>query len=250
MVVGQASSEVMGGWAAALQRLIDRIRRHFERPEPRRRVGRFVAGLLSEVERRNGWQLAEHAGEATPDGMQRLLYQAKWDVDAVCADVGDYVAEHLGEPDAVLVVDESGIPKKGTKSAGVAPQYCGARNTVVNCQVGVFVAYVSTRGTALVDRELYLPKGWTEDRERCQEAGIPEQVGFACKQQLAAKMLARLVGRVPAGWVAADAVYGPDTWLRAWLEGRRLGYVLGIRAVDRVDVSPTRAAWSRSRPAS
>jgi hypothetical protein len=136
----------------------------------------------------------------------------------------------------VLVVDESGIPKKGTKSAGVAPQYCGARNTVVNCQVGVFVAYVSTRGTALVDRELYLPKGWTEHRERCPEAGIPEQVGFACKQQLAAKMLARLVGRVPAGWVAADAAYGPDTWLRAWLEGRRLGYVLGIRAVDRVDV--------------
>lgn len=168
--------------------------------------------------------------------MQRLLYQAKWDVDAVCADVGDYVAEHLGEPDAVLVVDESGIPKKGSKSAGVAPQYCGARNTVVNCQVGVFVAYVSTRGTALVDRELYLPKGWSEDRERCQEAGIPEQVGFACKQQLAAKMLARLVGRVPAGWGAADAVYGPDTWLRAWLEGRRLGYVLGIRAVDRVEV--------------
>ena len=115
----------------------------------------------------------------------------------------------------MLVVDESGIPKKGTKSAGVAPQYCGARNTVVNCQVGVFVAYVSTRGTALVDRELYLPKGWTEHRERCPEAGIPEQVGFACKQQLAAKMLARLVGRVPAGWVAADAVYGPDTWLRA-----------------------------------
>ena len=117
--------------------------------------------------------------------MQRLLYQAKWDVDAVCADVGDYVAERLGEPDAVLVVDESGVPKKGTKSAGVAPRYCGARNTVVNCQVGVFVAYVSTRGTALVDRELYLPKGWTEDRERCPEAGIPEQVGV--RMQAAAR---------------------------------------------------------------
>ena len=183
--------------------------------------------------------------------MQRLLYQAKWDVDAVCADVGDYVAEHLGEPDAVLVVDESGIPKKGSKSAGVAPQYCGARNTVVNCQVGVFVAYVSTRGTALVDRELYLPKGWSEDRERCQEAGIPEQVGFACKQQLAAKMLARLVGRVPAGWGAADPVcMGPtpgcgpgwkaDGWGTCWASERSTEW----------RSSPTRAMWSRSRPAS
>lgn len=182
--------------------------------------------------------------------MQRLLYQAKWDVDAVCADVGDYVAEHLGEPDAVLVVDESGIPKKGSKSAGVAPQYCGARNTVVNCQVGVFVAYVSTRGTALVDRELYLPKGWSEDRERCQEAGIPEQVGFACKQQLAAKMLARLVGRVPAGWGPRMRCMGPtpgcgpgwkaDGWGTRWASERSTEW----------RSSPTRAMWSRSRPAS
>jgi SRSO17 transposase len=110
-------------WTQALQRLIDRIGPCFQRPEPRRRVGRFVAGLLSGVERRNGWQLAEHAGEATPDGMQRLLYQAKWDADAVCAQVVDYVGEHLGTPEGVLVIDESGIPKKRTKSAGVAPQY-------------------------------------------------------------------------------------------------------------------------------
>jgi SRSO17 transposase len=145
--------------------------------------------------------LAEHAGEATPDGMQRLLYQAKWNPDAVCAEVADYVAEHLGEPTAVLVVDESGIPKKGTKSAGVAPQYCGARNTVVNCQVGVFVAYVAGRGTALIDRELYLPKVWTDDRRRCREAGIPEHVGFASKQQLAVRMLERWPGASrPGGW--------------------------------------------------
>jgi SRSO17 transposase len=236
MLVGQAPEDLICTWTQALQKLIDRIGVHFQRPEPRRRVGRFVAGLLGGVERCNGWQLAEHAGEATPDGMQRLLYQAKWDPDAVCADVADYVGEHLGEPSAVLVVDESGMPKKGTRSAGVAPQYCGARNTVVNCQVGVFVAYVSRLGTALVERELYLPKAWTDDRERCRGAGIPDHVGFACKQQLAVRMLERLVGRVPAAWVAADAVYGPDTWLRAWLEGRGLGYVLGIRAVDRVTV--------------
>jgi SRSO17 transposase len=234
MRAGQAPEDLITTWTQALSKLIDRIGPHFQRPEPRRRVGRFVAGLLSDLERRNGWQLAEHAGEATPDGMQRLLYQAKWNPDAVCADVADYVAEHLGEPTAVLVVDESGIPKKGTKSAGVAPQYCGARNTVVNCQVGVFVAYVAGRGTALIDRELYLPKVWTDDRRRCREAGIPEHVGFASKQQLAVRMLERLAGRVPAGWVAADAVYGPDTWLRAWLEGRGLAYVLGIRASDPV----------------
>jgi SRSO17 transposase len=149
----------------------------------------------------------------------------------------------------VLVVDDSGMPKKGTRSAGVAPQYCGARNTVVNCQVGVFVAYVSRLGTALVERELYLPKAWTDDRERCRGAGIPDHVGFACKQQLAVRMLERLVGRVPAAWVAADAVYGPDTWLRAWLEGRGLGYVLGIRAVDRVTVVAGEGDLVRSRPA-
>jgi SRSO17 transposase len=117
----QAPEDLITTWTQALSKLIDRIGVHFQRPKPRRRVGRFVAGLLSEVERRNGWQLAEHAGEATPDGMQRLLYQAKWDPDAVCAELVDYVGEHLGEPDAVLVVDESGMPKKGTKSAGVGP---------------------------------------------------------------------------------------------------------------------------------
>lgn len=236
IMAGQAPEDLITTWTQALQTLIDRIGPHFQRPEPRWRAGRFVAGLLSGIERRNGWQLAEHAGEATPDGMQRLLYQATWDQDGVCAELGGYVAEHLGEPGGVLVVDESGIPKKGGKSAGVAPQYCGARNTVVNCQVGVFVAYVSGRGTALVERELYLPKGWTDDRERCRQAGIPEQAGFASKQQLAVRMLARLARRVPAAWVAADAVYGPDTWLRAWLEGQQLGYVLGIRACDRVAV--------------
>ena len=137
--------------------------------------------------------------------MQRLLYQAKWDVDAVCADVGDYVAEHLGEPDAVLVVDESGIPKKGTKSAGIAAVL---RRPQHGRQLpGRRVRRLRLHPRDGAGRPGAVPtKGWTEDRERCQEAGIPEQVGFACKQQLAAKMLARLVGRVPAGWVAADAV--------------------------------------------
>lgn len=236
MLAGQAPEDLITTWTQALSKLVDRIGPRFQRPEPRRRVGRFVAGLLGGVERRNGWQLAEHTGEATPDGMQRLLYQAKWGPDAVCAELVDYVAEHLGAPDGVLVVDESGMPKKGTKSAGVAPQYCGARNTVVNCQVGVFVAYVSGRGTALVERELYLPKAGTDDRGRCRSAGVLDQVGFACKQQLVVWMLERLVGgcRPPGGrgrgvwpgYLAAGMAGGPPA-----------GYVLGIRAVDRVTVA-------------
>jgi SRSO17 transposase len=179
--------------------------------------------------------------------MQRLLDQAKWDADAVGAQVVDYLGEHLGTPEGVVVIDDSGIPKKGTKSAGVAPQCCGVRHAVVNCQVGVVACYVSGRGMALVDRELYLPAVWTTDRERCQAAGVPESVGFATKPQLAVGMLARLLGRLPAAWVAADAVYGPDTWLRAWLEGRGWGRCW---ASAQATTSRSPAAPGASRPAS
>jgi DDE superfamily endonuclease len=245
MLVGQAPEDLICTWTQALQKLIDRIGVHFQRPEPRRRVGRFVAGLLGGVERCNGWQLAEHAGEATPDGIQRLLYQAKWDPDAVCADVADYVGEHLGEPSAVLVVDDSGMPKKGTRSAGVAPQYCGARNTVVNCQVGVFVAYVSRLGTALVERELYLPKAWTDDRERCRGAGIPDHVGLRASSSLRCGCWSGWWGGCrPPGW--------PRTRCMARIPGwRAAGW--GMCSVSgRSTESPSslaRVTWSSSRPA-
>ena len=196
----------------------------------RRRAGAFLRGLLAGVERKNSWQLAEQAGAATPDGTQRLLNHARWDPDEVRDDLRGYVVEHLGDPGAVLVVDETGFLKKGTKSAGVQRQYSGTAGRIENCQVGVFLAYASRRGHALVDRELYLPEGWLRDRPRCREAAIPEEVGFRTKPQLAQVMLERaLDAKIPAGWVTGDEVYGGDGRLRRWLEERDVPHVLAVR---------------------
>ena len=165
-------------WAQELERLHARIAPRFVRPEPiRRRALAYLKGVLSSTERKNGWQLAEHAGEARPDGMQRLLSSAKWDADGVRDDLRSYVVEQLGMQGAILIIDETSFPKQGDKSAGVGQQYWDHR-TGQNCQVGVFLAYASAKGHALLDRELYLPKRWTDDRERCREAGIADTVGF------------------------------------------------------------------------
>ena len=182
------------GWAADLEALCERIAPRFHRVEVRRRTVAFLRGLLAGVERKNSWQLAEQAGAATPDGMQRLLNHARWDADEVRDDLRGYVVEHLGDPDAVLVVDETGFLKKGTKSAGVQRQYSGTAGRIENCQVGVFLAYASRHGHALIDRELYLPESWLSDRARCREAAIPDAVGFCTKPQLARGMLARGAG--------------------------------------------------------
>ena len=221
------------GWAAEFERLCERISPRFARPEVRRRVAGFLQGLLGGVERKNGWQLAEHAREATPDGMQRLLTTACWDADGLRDDVRGYVVERLGDPGGVLVVDETGFLKKGTKSAGVQRQYSGTAGRVENCQVGVFLAYASPRGRALVDRELYLPKEWAGDPARRVEAHVPERVGFQTKPQLAKAMLERAVDAgVPARWVTADEVYGGDARLRAFLEQRGLAHVLAVKATQ------------------
>ena len=164
-------------------------------------------GLVSSVERKNGWQLAEPAGDATPDGVQRLLYNYRWDADLVRDDLKSYVVEHLSAADAVLVVDETGFLKKGEKSVGVQRQYSGTAGRIENCQIGVFLAYASARGRTLLDRELYLPQVWAEDWERRREAGVPESVGLRTKGQLAQLMLKRaLESGVPFGWVAGDEV--------------------------------------------
>jgi SRSO17 transposase len=168
-----------------------RVAGRFGRAEPRARVREYVSGLVAGLERKNGWTLAERAGEVSPDGMQRLLRRADWDVDGVRDDVRSYVVERLGGPDAVLVVDDSGFLKKGTRSAGVQRQYSGTAGRVENCQVGVFLAYASAAGHALIDRELYMPASWTDDRDRCRAAGIPDEVDFATKPVLAQQMLAR-----------------------------------------------------------
>jgi len=206
-----------------------RIAGRFGRVEPRRRARAFVLGLLSDLPRKNCWSIAEHAGDQTPGGMQHLLGQARWDADGVRDDLRDYVTGHLGDPGAVLVVDETGDVKKGTATAGAQRQYTGTAGRTENAQVAVYLAYVAPAGHALIDRELYLPRSWITDPGRCQAAGIPEGTAFATKPALARRMLARtLDASVPAAWVAGDEVYGTDPGLRSDLEKRETGYVLAV----------------------
>ena len=216
-------------WAVGLDEVLERIGPRFARSEPRVRAAVYLRGLLSAAERKNGWTLAEQAGDRTPDAMQRLLNHADWNADAVRDDLRNYVVAHLGDDAAVLVVDETGFLKKGSKSAGVARQYSGTAGRIENCQVGVFLAYATGAGRTFVDRELYLPKSWIADRTRCAEAGIDSTVEFATKPELAPAMLTRaLDAGVPAGWVAADEVYGQHSGLRLALEERGMPYVLAV----------------------
>ncbi|SES36734.1 SRSO17 transposase [Lentzea xinjiangensis] len=190
----------------------------------------YVSGLLSAVERKNGWTLAEAAGDAGPEGMQRLLNFYAWDTDGLRDDVRGAVAEAIGDAgNGVLIVDETGFLKKGAKSAGVGRQCSGTAGRIENSQIGVFLAYASPRGRALIDRELYLPKDWTENRERCRAAGIGDEVGFATKQMLARRMIERaLEAEVLFGWVTADEIYGNDTMFRLWLEGLDIPHVVAV----------------------
>jgi SRSO17 transposase len=224
-------------WAQALTHLHSRIASRFARPEPRRRALAYLQGLLSCSERKNGWHLAEQAREAHPYGMQRLLSQAVWDTDGVRDDLRQYALEHLGQEAAIVVIDESSFPKRGKKSAGVQVQYCGTTGQVENCQVGVFLAYVTARGHTLIDRELYLPLEWTEDPKRCQEASIPASVRFQTKPELAVQMLERLwKAQIPITWVVADSVYGGNLDLRTWLEAHGYPYVLAVACDEPVGI--------------
>ena len=219
--------------AGELDRVHERIAGRFGRAEPRARVREYLCGLVAGLERKNGWTLAEHAGEACPDGMQRLLRRAGWDVDGVRDDVRGYVIEQLGDPDGVLIADDTGFLKKGTWSAGVQRQYSGTAGRTENSQVAVLLAYPSMHGHALIDRELYLPRSWTDDRERCREAGIPDEAEFATKPRQARAMIARAVAAgVPFAWFTADETYGQAKWLQAWLEEKDIWYVMAIRCSD------------------
>ncbi|MCX5441064.1 IS701 family transposase [Streptomyces sp. NBC_00063] len=206
-----------------------RVGGRFGRVEPRRRMRDYVRGLLGPVGRKNGWQLAEFAGHATPDGLQRLLAGSRWDPDELRDDLQGYVAEKLGTPDGVLIIDDTGFVKKGTTSAGVQRQYSGTAGRTENCQIGVFAAYASARGRALVDRELYLPKSWTSDLDRCRAAKIPEDRAFATKGELARRLVLRaLASDLPIAWVTADSAYGQEWGFRRFLEEAGLSYVLAV----------------------
>ena len=233
----KTTSAHVASWAHELNQLHRRLAPRFARPETRRRALWYLQGLLSAVERKNGWQLAEQAREATPYGMQRLLSQAIWDTDGVRDDLRSYVLEQLGTQGAVVAIDETSFPKSGKHSAGVQVQYCGTTGQVQNCQVGVFLTYVTARGHALIDRELYLPREWCEDQERRQAAAIPESVRFQTKPELAMQMLARLQqAQIPIAWVVADTVYGGNLDLRSWCEQQQYAYVLAVPCDEPVGI--------------
>jgi SRSO17 transposase len=215
-------------WTATLDAVHARIAPRFARAEARTRARHYLEALIAPVARKNGWQLAEHLGETGPQGVQRLLNAADWDAEAVRDDLIAFAAEQLGDPAGVLIVDETGFLKKGTKSVGVQRQYSGTAGRRENQQIGVFLAYASSRGTAFLDRALYLPEVWAEDADRRAEAGVPETVAFATKGELAKRMLARaFAAQVPAAWVAGDTIYGGDD-LRRWLEEQGRPYVLAV----------------------
>jgi SRSO17 transposase len=222
-------------WVHAWTGVVERVGRHFPRAEARQHAGAYLRGLLSPVERKNGWQLAEAVGDPTPYALQHLLGRAHWDADAVRDDLRAYVVEHLGDRRGVLAIDETGFLKKGVHSVGVQRQYSGTAGRIENCQVGVFLVYATPRGRTFVDRALYLPESWTCDRTRCEHAGVPADIPFATKPQLALQMLRRAIDKgVPAAWVVADEVYGNDSNLRRWLEERRQPYVLAVASWHRI----------------
>lgn len=227
-------------WQTEFSAVLDRIAPRFARYEPLRHAGELMAGMVSGLDRKNCWTIAEHRGAVTPDGLQHLLARAKWDADSVRDDLRDYVVEAFGDPGAILVVDETGDVKKGSATVGVQRQYSGTAGRIENSQVAVYLTYAAPRGHALIDRALYLPKSWAEDSERCAEAGIPtDKRSFATKPALAVELIDRAVAaNVPAGWVAGDEVYGADPRLRATVRGHQLGYVLAVSANRRV---PTHA---------
>lgn len=261
---GIAGSAAVAGWSEALGELHERIGHRFARSEARERTRRYLVGLLGRVERKNGWRLAEAIGETDPQGVQRLLNAAKWDADEVRDDLRSYVVEHLADEETgILIVDETGFLKKGEKSVGVARQYTGTAGDTVNCQVGVFLAYASERGAAFVDRALYLPKAWANDTERRAEAGVPEEIAFRNKIELAERMLERAFeAGVPARWVVADSFYGRSHAFRAWLEERGRPYAVMVPKTNAVPLGGRKKkierhverlsedAWSEVRPAS
>jgi SRSO17 transposase len=236
-------------WARGLDGLVERIAPRFRRVEPRRRVRAYLQGLLCPVERKNGWQLAENAGDRTPDGVQDFLARMRWDADQVRDDLRAYVVAHLGDADAVLVLDETGFVKKGSKSVGVQRQYSGTAGRIENCQIGVFLGYASRHGHALIDRALYLPEVWAHDPARRGAAGVPADTAFATKPQLGRQMLTRaFAADLPCRWVTGDSVYGADYALRRCIEKSGRGYVLAVTSRQRLGFK-TVADWLEDVPA-
>jgi SRSO17 transposase len=239
-------------WASSLRDVKGRIRPLFQQARIAQSAGLFLDALLGPERRKTGWMRAEAAGDPGPWRQQALLGRALWDADALRDVVRDYVVETLSEPDAVLVLDETGFLKQGKASCGVARQYTGSAGKITNCQIGVFAAYVSDKGHAFVDRRLYLPQDWTKNPARLRAAHVPDEVGFTTKPRLALDMVERAIAAgVPFGWVAADTVYGTGEVEMA-LRRSGKGYVLGASAtqpfnawIDKPEAAGTAEAIAR-----
>jgi SRSO17 transposase len=239
LVAAAGDSVAAEDWVEEFQAGFARIAGRFARVEPRRRARLFLLGLLSDVDTRSCWQLAEQAGDRTPHRMQRLLGEAVWDADKVRDDVRQYAVDELGDPGAVLILDDTGDLKAGVHTIGVQRQYTGTAGRIENAQVAVFLAYASRHGYTLIDREIYLPRCWSDDPARLAGAGVPASVRFATKITLARRMLARaLDAGAPAAWCTADEFYGGDRALRRDLQARDLGYVLAVARNHRVTACP------------
>jgi SRSO17 transposase len=218
-------------WERELEQVTERFTPLFGRPEMRFQGAWYLRGLIAQVERKNGWQLAEYLGAETPTNLQHFIARSRWSADQVRDELLCYVQEQLSDPEGVLIVDETGFLKKGIKSAGVARMYSGTAGRIENCQIGVFLAYSSPRGHTLIDRELYLPRAWAEDAARCRDAHIPEDVAFATKPHLARQLLRRACAAgITAKWVCADEVYGSDSQFRSCCEELGLGYVVAVKS--------------------
>jgi SRSO17 transposase len=217
-------------WASSLRDVKARIRPLFSQERVAASAGKFLDGLLSNEPRKTGWMRAEAAGDSGPWRQQAILGRGRWDADALREIVCKYALETLAEQTAVLVIDETGFLKQGKASCGVARQYTGSAGKITNCQIGVFASYVSRHGHAFIDRELYLPKEWTDDADRLKAAHVPDEVGFATKPQIARRMIERaLAAKVPFAFVAADSVYGTGD-IETMLRKAGKGYVLGVAA--------------------
>ena len=230
MVVAEWSGTLVD-WRAELEALKRFVAPALGRAETKASASAFIDGLLSSAERKTGWMLAEEAGLERPYRIQSLLGRSSWSADVLRDLVRQYVVKALGDAGGVLVVDETGFVKKGTHSVGVGRQYSGTAGRIENCQVGVFAAYASRYGQALIDRQLYLPKDWAEDETRRGKTHVPGDVAFATKPAIAREMIARILDAgAPCAWVLADALYGSDYKLRRLLESRGQPYVLAVRS--------------------
>lgn len=224
-------------WADGFEAFHARFAGLFQRSEPRAQAALYLRGLMAPVQRKNGWQLAEAMGDGDPQKMQRLLYQASWDVDAVRDELQRFVIERFGAPDGIGVIDDTGFLKKGVKSVGVARQYSGTAGKIENCQIGVFLTYTTVKGHTFLDRRLYLPEGWCEDADRRREAGVPEDVTFQTKTELAISTLEHAwANGVPMPWVTGDERYGDAVPVRRAIEKAHRCYVLAV--------SSTTAVWT------